>query len=225
MDAAPDTDAIIIGAGPAGLFAAFQLGLFGFQSAMIDTLAGAGGQCRALYADKPVFDVPGFPRIDAGEFVERLLIQVEPFTPVFLFNRKAVSIRRDGSRGLTVTTSGDEELRSKVVIIAAGGGAFRAGVAAPNNLALDAMPFQSWSLPAVDGAIPVDSATFLTGVPGIFAIGDACDYPGKVRLIVSGCHEAALMAQAVRKMLRPGGRAPLYASTSPTLRRRLGVEE
>lgn len=225
MDAAPETDAIIIGAGPAGLFAAFQLGLFGFQSALIDTLAGAGGQCRALYADKPVFDVPGFPRIDAGEFVERLRLQIEPFSPVFLFNRKAVSIRGDRAQGFAVTTSGDEELRSKVVIIAAGGGAFRAGVAAPDNFALEAMPVQSWGLSALDGGIPVDSATFVTGVPGIFAIGDACHYPGKVRLIVSGCHEAALMAQAARKMLRPGGPAPLYASTSPTLRRRLGVEK
>jgi thioredoxin reductase (NADPH) len=83
MNAAPETDAIIIGAGPAGLFAAFQLGLFGFQSALIDTLAGAGGQCRALYADKPVFDLPGFPRIDAGEFVEQLLVQIQPFSPAF----------------------------------------------------------------------------------------------------------------------------------------------
>ena len=225
MNAAPETDAIIIGAGPAGLFAAFQLGLFGFQSALIDTLAGAGGQCRALYADKPVFDLPGFPRIDAGEFVEQLLVQIQPFSPDFLFDRKAVSIQRDGSQGFIVTTSDDEELRSKVVIIAAGGGAFRAGAAAPDGFALDAMPVQSWGLSAVDGAIPVDSATFVTSVPGIFAIGDACDYPGKVRLIVSGCHEAALMAQAVRKMLRPGPRAPLYASASPILRRRLGVEK
>lgn len=225
MDEAPETDAIIIGAGPAGLFAAFQLGLYGLRCLLIDALDQPGGQCRALYADKPVYDVPGLARIEAGALVEQMLTQIQPFSPRFLFGQKVVSIRKDGPQVSIVTTSGGDTLRGKVVVIAAGGGAFRAGAAEQDGFALDPVPFQSWGLEAVDGATPVDGATMATVIPGIFAIGDACRYAGKLKLILSGCHEAALMGQAIRKMMKPDGRAPLYTSASATLRRRLGVKE
>lgn len=243
MDLVPETDAIIIGAGPVGLFASFQLGLYGFRCLLIDALDRAGGQCTALYADKPIYDVPGFSRIDASELVDRLLGQIAPFSPAFSFGRTVSSIdrREDGTFHVAIDTG--EVSGARVVVIAAGGGAFRSrpfsvekpdpevgnsdpGPRAPGIIALDPIPAWDWGLVEQDGTIPVDSATFATSVPGIFAIGDACVYPGKVRLILSGFHEAALMAQAARKFLRPDGRpAPLYTSTSPILQKRLGVEE
>ncbi|MGY6709179.1 MAG: NAD(P)/FAD-dependent oxidoreductase [Rhizobiaceae bacterium] len=231
------TDAIIVGAGPVGLFASFQLGLYGFRCRLIDALDRAGGQCTALYADKPIYDVPGFARIEAAELVDRLTDQIAPFSPDLSFRQTVSSIsgREDGT--FCVATQGGQEFVARVVVIAVGGGAFRArqpslemegpgsGRQAPADLSLDPIPADEWGLLEQDGALPVDSATFATSVPGIFAIGDACLYPGKVRLILSGFHEAALMAQAARKLLRNDGRpVPLYTSTSSTLQRRLGRE-
>lgn len=243
MDRLPETDAIIIGAGPVGLFASFQLGLYGFRCLLIDALDRAGGQCTALYADKPIYDVPGFARIDAAELVDRLLGQIAPFSPAFSFGRTVSSIERHEEGTFRVANDVGEASDARVVVIAAGTGAFRSrpfaseksdpkvgnpgpGPQATGVLTLNPIPARDWGLVEQDGTIPVDSATFATSVPGIFAIGDACLYPGKVRLILSGFHEAALMAQAARKLLRPDGRpAPLYTSTSPILQKRLGVEK
>ncbi|NMG38548.1 FAD-dependent oxidoreductase [Chelativorans sp. ZYF759] len=230
MDQPAEIDAIIIGAGPAGLFASFQLGLFGFRSLLIDTLDRPGGQCAALYADKPVYDMPGFASIDAGDIAGRLLEQANAFSPAFRFRCKATSIQGQAGQGYAVATDTGDTLLGRMVVVAAGGGAFRAGQDAqssdPDTVTVEPLAVSALGLEAADGAIAVDSATFATSMPGVFAIGDACHYPGKVRLILSAFHEAALMAQAARRHLSPDGRTPpLYASTSPTLQRRLGVEK
>ncbi len=118
-----DTDIAIIGAGPVGLFAVFEAGMLGLKCAVIDALDGPGGQCSALYPEKPIYDIPGYPRIEAQALVDRLMEQAAPFAPVFLLGQQAVALSRDGDRHV-VGTSGGMSVSAKAVIVAAGSGAF-----------------------------------------------------------------------------------------------------
>ena len=116
-------DIAVIGAGPVGLFAVFEAGMLGMRCTVVDALDAPGGQCSALYPEKPIYDIPGFPRIDAQELIERLSAQAAPFEPVYRLGRQAVGLRRD-DRGLAVELSDGETIMAKAVLIAAGCGAF-----------------------------------------------------------------------------------------------------
>jgi thioredoxin reductase (NADPH) len=117
------TDIVVVGAGPVGLFAVFEAGMLGMRCTVIDALDAVGGQCVALYPEKPIYDIPGFPRIDAGELVQRLAEQATPFKPTYLLGRQVVAAKMNGHDWSVATSAGDK-LACKAVVIAAGNGAF-----------------------------------------------------------------------------------------------------
>jgi thioredoxin reductase (NADPH) len=336
------TEALIIGAGPCGLFQAFELGLLGIKADFIDALPHAGGQCMQLYPNKPLYDIPGFVELSGSELTSRLLKQIEPFKPGFWFGERVVSMTQGSAGRLFVTTDCGREFDAAAVIIASGGGAFspvklkvdgarafegeqlfysiadpaehdgkhlvvlgggdsaldwvlnlqpRAASlvlihrsasfrAQPNSvrkmqalceemqmqflagqvigleaeadrlkairvqgadgvvrrLSLDQLlvffgmtpdlaSLKAWGLELEGSQIRVNTASFETSQPGIYAVGDICWYPGKRKLILSGFHEAALAAYAIKARLSPG--QPLYTqytTTSPIVHQRLGVK-
>ncbi len=118
-------DVAIVGAGPVGLFAVFEFGMLGMAAHVVDTLEMSGGQCSALYPEKPIYDIPGFPRIAAAELVERLQAQAAPFKPVYHLGQQVVALRRgkSGKRWRLETSTG-AKIDARVVVIAAGAGAF-----------------------------------------------------------------------------------------------------
>lgn len=120
-----DCDVAIVGAGPVGLFAVFQFGMLGMSAHVVDTLEIAGGQCTALYPEKPIYDIPGYPRIAAAELIEKLHAQAAPFGPVYHLGQQVVRLQRNASAGLwQLETTAGTVLRAKTVVIAAGAGAF-----------------------------------------------------------------------------------------------------
>jgi thioredoxin reductase (NADPH) len=339
--AAPlETDAIIIGAGPVGLFAIFELGLVDIKAHVIDILDKPGGQCGELYPEKPIYDIPGLPYVTGQGLTDRLLAQIKPFAATFHFGQRvdALEPQRDG-RFRLVTDQGMAFL-AKVVVIAAGGGSFtpkrpplsgieafegtsvhysvrriedfrghdvlvvgggdsaldwtlnlqpiaksltllhrrdefrgaphsvermRALVAerkialligqmtalygedgalttvtvktkgGESRLPIDRLlpffgltmklgPVAHWGLNLHENLIPVDTAKFETSMPGIFAVGDINTYPGKLKLILSGFHETALMAQAAHRIVYPGKKLLFqYTTSSTSLQKKLGV--
>ncbi|HEY5597803.1 MAG TPA: NAD(P)/FAD-dependent oxidoreductase [Kiloniellales bacterium] len=120
---AHETDIAIIGAGPVGLFAVFECGMLKMRCQVFDSLDAVGGQCTALYPEKPIYDIPGFPRLAAAELIARLAEQAAPFAPVYSLSQQvqAVEARNGGWR---VTTAASTEVDARAVIIAAGSGAF-----------------------------------------------------------------------------------------------------
>ena len=334
------TDVVVIGAGPCGLFAAFELGLLDLKCHFIDILDRPGGQCAELYPEKPIYDIPGFPVVTGQQLVDNLMAQIAPFAPEFHFNRMVNSIAKQEDGSFRLVTDADEVFHAKVIVIAAGGGSFqpkrppvdgieqfenksvfysvrrmddfrgqdvvivgggdsaldwtlnlqpivrsltlvhrravfKAAPASVNkmqelvgegkinfltgqiaklvgedgqinlvHLTTDAgdlslpatrlLPFfgltmklgpvADWGLELNDNTIVVDTEKFETSVPGIFAIGDINWYPGKLKLILSGFHEAALMAQAAKSIVSPGERVVFQYTTSSTkLQKKLGV--
>ena len=334
------TDVVIIGAGPCGLFAVFELGLLDISCHVVDILDRPGGQCAELYPEKPIYDIPALPVVTGQELTDRLLEQIKPFKPVFHFNQMVTALERTDDGAFELRTDGDVVLRCKAVVIAAGGGSFQpkkppipgidayegASVfysvkkmetfrgrdvlvvgggdsaldwtlnlqpvarsmtllhrrddfrAAPDSVnkmrqlvadgamrfligqitglkgaqgrleaamvkgpegsfevATNAMlpffgltmklgPVAQWGLRLEEERIPVDTEKFETSTPGIFAIGDINTYPGKLKLILSGFHEAALMAQQVFHIKNPGERLVFqYTTSSTSLQKKLGV--
>jgi thioredoxin reductase (NADPH) len=131
-DGVLEADAVIVGAGPAGLFQAFELGLLGIRSHIVDTLKHPGGQCAELYPDKPIYDIPALPVCGAQELVDRLLAQIKPFEPVFHFGEEVVGLQRRDDGRFELTTSAGTRLRARAVVIAAGLGSFQ-----PRRLAVE----------------------------------------------------------------------------------------
>jgi thioredoxin reductase (NADPH) len=128
-----ETDVAIIGAGPTGLFAAFECGMLKLRSVLIDALEEVGGQCAALYPEKPIFDIPGHPAIEAGALIAQLEQQIAPFAPGRLLGRQVVAL--EGAPGrFTLRTDRDDVVVARAVIIAAGAGAF-----GPNRPPLDGL--------------------------------------------------------------------------------------
>ena len=343
-DAVIKTDALIIGAGPVGLFAVFELGLLDIKSHLIDILPKIGGQCAELYPEKPIYDIPGFPVVTGQQLVNNLLQQIEPFHPEFHLGEMVVSVaRHESEQGIVfhVETDGGKRFEAKTVLVAAGGGSFQpkkppipeidryentsvfyavrqmeslrdhhvlivgggdsaldwalnlqsvaARVtlmhrrdefrAAPHSVAkmrelvaegkmdllfgqvtglegaggqltaaqckgmdqatftvpCDRMlpffgltmklgPIAEWGLNLHENLIPVDTEKFETSTPGIFAIGDINTYPGKLKLILSGFHEAALAAQKAHRYIYPDKRLLFqYTTSSTSLQKKLGV--
>ena len=116
------TDIAIIGAGPSGLFMVFEAGFLGYKCTVIDSLPEVGGQLAALYPEKPIYDIPGYPSILAGELVEKLVEQAAPYDPTYLLNNPVTDLEEteDGFR----LKSGDETVEAKVIVLAGGGGVF-----------------------------------------------------------------------------------------------------
>lgn len=342
MKASRKSDVLIVGAGPVGLFAVFELGLLDLKCHLIDILDRPGGQCAELYPEKPIYDIPGWPSISAQGLVDKLMEQIAPFQPSFSFNRMVTGLERLADGSFRLTTDENEVFEAKVVVIAAGGGSFQpkrppipgieayegASVfysvrrmedfrghdlvivgggdsaldwtlnlqpvarsvtlvhrrpefrAAPDSvnkmyamqemkqlefqvgqvtglageggqlhsarisgpegeieiactrmlpffgLTMKLGPIADWGLNLNENLVPVDTEKFETSSPGIFAIGDINTYPGKLKLILSGFHEAALMAQAAKRIVDPGERVVFqYTTSSTSLQKKLGVRE
>lgn len=347
MDASPneivpviETDAVIIGAGPIGLFAVFELGLVDVKAHVVDILDKPGGQCAELYPEKPIYDIPGLPSVTGQELVDRLLQQIEPFGATFHLGERVDILERLPDDRFRLKTDAGTEFITKVVVIAAGGGSFTPkrpplnGIeafegrsvlysvrrmetlrgksvlivgggdsaldwtlnlqplaksltllhrrdefrAAPHSVAkmrelvdkgdvrlmigqvtalhgagdqlegatvktkdgeerieVDAMlpffgltmklgPVADWGISLHENLIPVDTEKFETSEKGIFAVGDINTYPGKLKLILSGFHEVALMAQQAAKYVFPGKKMMFqYTTSSSSLQKKLGV--
>ncbi len=337
-----ETDVVIVGAGPVGLFQVFELGLLGLKAHVVDAMPQLGGQCVELYPDKPIYDIPALPVCGARELIGRLQQQISPFAPQFHLGQTVIELHAQADGRFGLVTSTGMRLRCGAVVIAAGLGAFEprrlplpeaaafegrtlhylvrdAGAlagqeiviagggdsaldwalalaetaasvvlvhrsqkfkAAPASVArmhalcaehrmqflegdiigLDAEgsalralrvrtrsgvttrveaqqllvfwglhpklgPIADWGLALEKHQLLVDTARFQTSIPGIYAVGDINTYPGKKKLILSGFHEAALAAFAIKEHLSPGEKVHLqYTTTSPLLHRRLHVE-
>jgi thioredoxin reductase (NADPH) len=324
------TDILIIGAGPTGLFTVFEAGLLKLKCHLIDALAQPGGQCSEIYPKKPIYDIPAFPEILAGDLVDNLMKQIEPFQPGFTLGERAQSIQPQDDGSFIVTTNKgtkhhapivaiagglgsfeprkppipniadfedkgveyiirDPELyRDKDVIIAGGGDSaldwsiYLTDVASSVTLvhrrnefrgALDSVekvqqlknqgkiqlitpaevvgiigenklsgvsikqaevviekscdhfiplfglapklgPIADWGLEIEKNAIKVDNTLdYQTNIPGIYAIGDVNTYPGKLKLILCGFHEATLMCQSAYKRIFPNKRHVMKYTT------------
>jgi thioredoxin reductase (NADPH) len=336
------TDAVIIGAGPVGLFAVFELGLLDIKSHLIDILDKPGGQCAELYPEKPIYDIPGFPVITGQGLTDGLMEQIKPFDPVFHLQQRVDELKPLKDGGFHLTTDIGTQFETKVVIIAAGGGSFTPKrpplnaiedfegtsvfysvrriddfkdksilIAGGGDSALDwalnlqpvakritlvhrreefrsapdsvnkmrAMvdadeldfvigqvmelhgeagqleaasirpkegemvrlecdtllpffgltmklgPVADWGLNLEENRIPVETEKYETSTKGIFAIGDINSYPGKLKLILSGFHEAALMAREAHRITYPDSKLVFqYTTSSSSLQKKLGVK-
>ncbi|HML42963.1 MAG: NAD(P)/FAD-dependent oxidoreductase [Hyphomicrobium zavarzinii] len=336
-----EIDAVIIGAGPVGLFAVFELGLVDVKSLVIDILGKPGGQCSELYPEKPIYDIPALPTVTGQELTDRLMEQIKPFGASFVFGERVDELQRSEDGRFHLKTDAGREILAKVVVIAAGGGSFtpkrppldgieayegtsvhyavrrmeelrgkdvlivgggdsaldwtlnlapiaksltllhrrdefrgaphsveqmRALVAEGKvrlvigqmtqlhgeNGTLEAVtvktgdgeqrvtanamlpffgltmklgPVATWGLNLNENLILVDTEKFETSEKGIFAIGDINWYPGKLKLILSGFHEAALMAQQAHKYVHPNKKLLFqYTTSSSSLQKKLGVK-
>lgn len=336
------TDAVIIGAGPVGLFAVFELGLLDIKAELIDILDKPGGQCAELYPEKPIYDIPGYPVITGHELTDRLMEQIKPFDPIFHLQQRVDELQPGGEDGFTLKTDIGTQFEAKVVIVAAGGGSFTpkrpplGGIegfegksvfysvrriedfkdrniliagggdsaldwalalqpvakrvtivhrreefrAAPDSvnkmrgladkgeldfiigqvmelygdkgrlegagirgkdgeisrldcdtllpffgLTMKLGPVADWGLNLEENLIPVDTEKFETSQKRIFAIGDINTYPGKLKLILSGFHEAALMARQAHRYVYPDAKYVFqYTTSSSSLQKKLGVK-
>ena len=325
------TDILIIGAGPTGLFAVFEAGLLKLKCHLIDALAAPGGQCSEIYPKKPIYDIPAYPEILAGDLTKKLLEQSKQFKPGFTLGERAETIEKKADGTFLVTTNKGTQHNAPVVAIAGGLGSFEPRKPAIKNLsdyedhgvaymikdpevyrdkrvviagggdsaldwtiflsqvassvtlihrrtefrgALDSVekvqalkdkgsidlitpaevtglygnnkldsiaysvlndeekrintdffiplfglspklgPIANWGLEIDKNAIKVNNALdYQTNIPGIFAIGDVNTYPGKLKLILCGFHEATLMFQAAYKIINPGKRLVLKYTT------------
>ena len=331
------TDVVIIGAGPVGLFAIFELGLLNISCHVIDNLDKPGGQCAELYPEKPIYDIPSRISISGQELTDDLLAQSKPFKPVYHLSQQVEKIEKLESGEWLIITSVNKSIKAKCIVIAAGAGSFvprklpisdiahleeknilyavrnksilegkkllivgggdsaldwtnelsktsnvtlmhrrkefkaspdsvskmlelekdkkvnfllgqikgiedlkndKIKVITKNNeeienfevdyllpffgLKMELGPIANWGLNLDENLIKVDTEKFETSVPSIFAIGDINTYPGKLKLILSGFHEAALMAQECFKYCYPDKKNIFrYTTSSKELQKKL----
>ncbi len=160
-------DTVIIGAGPAGLFQAFELGLLGIKSHIVDTLGHPGGQCAELYPDKPIYDIPALPVCGAQELVDRLMQQIKPFEPQFHFGQEVSALQKQEDGTFLLETSTGTRFAAKTVVIAAGLGSFQ-----PRRLG-------------------VEGADALEDTQVHYRVRSAADFHGQ-RLVIFGGGDSAL---------------------------------
>jgi thioredoxin reductase (NADPH) len=337
-----EADCVIVGAGPVGLFAVFELGLLDIKAHVVDILDKVGGQCAELYPEKPIYDIPGIPVVTGQGLTDALMEQIKPFDPTFHLNERIDQLERLADGRFKLVTDAGTEFITKVVVIAAGGGSFTPkrpplegieafegtsvyyavrrmedfrgrdvlvvgggdsaldwtlnlqpiaksltllhrrddfrgaphsvekmrslvaegkvdlkigqmtkligdngqlasieckGASGPFTVTADRLlpffgltmklgPVAEWGLQLEENLIPVDTEKFQTSTPGIFAIGDINHYPGKLKLILSGFHEAALMSQAAHRIIYPDKKLLFqYTTSSSSLQKKLGVKE
>ena len=336
-----NTDVLIIGAGPTGLFAAHQINLIGLKCEIVDNLDKIGGQCIELYPDKPIYDIPAVPECTGEELTKNLIKQLKPFDIKFHLNERVDEVKKVNEKWEVKTNKGTM-FTTPNIIIAGGVGSFeprkfsskecenfenksvfysikdksifkgkkvsifgggdsaldwaielsntssvnlihrrdefrgaQASVDKVKELAnegkiklltkyqlknvhgseklesIDIMhddkniinlksdfvlgffglimqlgPIASWGLNLNKKTIEVDTEKFETNKKGIYAIGDICSYPGKLKLILSGFHEGALAARACFKLARPNEKYRFeFTTTSSNLKSRLGIKE
>ena len=324
------TDILIIGGGPTGLFSVFEAGLLKLKCHILDSLAQPGGQCIELYPKKPIYDIPGYPEIIAGDLIKKLLEQIKPFNPGYTLGETALTLERNSEESFIVTTDKGTKHQSKIIAIAGGLGTFTPRKPNLENLAkfedkgvdylikdpekykdkvvliagggdsaldwtlflsdiakkvilihrrnefrgadesvsnvqdlknegkievltpaqvislkgsskLDSVivdidgkskeiiidyfiplfglvpklgPIKDWGLEIENNAILVNnSLDYQTNIKGIYAIGDVNTYPGKLNLILSGFHEAAVMCHSAYNLLNPGKKNTLKYTT------------
>ncbi|PHR59271.1 MAG: ferredoxin--NADP(+) reductase [Robiginitomaculum sp.] len=335
-----ETDVIIVGAGPVGLFAVFELGLLDLKCHLVDILDRPGGQCAELYPEKPIYDIPGSPLVSGQGLTDNLLAQIKPFGAKYHLAEMATALEKTDAGKWRLTTDLGTTIEAPVVVIAAGGGSFQpkkppipdiakyegssvfyavremeqfrgkniliagggdsaldwalnlhdiAGSlalihrrpdfrAAPDSvnkmrelvttgkmelivgqvgqlhgddgqlssvtiktkegefsrdvdcllpffgLTMKLGPVAEFGLNLHENLIPVDTEKFETSEPSVFAIGDINSYPGKLKLILSGFHEAALMSQQAFRICRPDEKLRFqYTTSSTNLQKKLGV--
>ena len=335
------TDALIIGAGPTGLFTAHQLNLIGLSCEVVDNLDKIGGQCIELYPDKPIYDIPAVPECTGEQLTNNLINQLKPFDIKFHLNQRVEEVKRDNECWIVKTNSGATFLTPNV-IIAGGVGSFEPRKFSPKEcekfenksvfysvkdkkifdgktvaifgggdsaldwavelsknskvslihrrdefrgaqatvskmyelvkdgkinlftkfqmasvkgngqlesidikndedeiknikadyalgffgLIMQLGPIANWGLNLDKKTIEVDTEKFETNQKGIYAVGDICTYPGKLKLILSGFHEGALAARACFKLARPDEKYRFeFTTTSTNLLKRLGKKE
>ena len=336
------TDAVIVGAGPVGLFAVFELGILGLNAHVIDNLDRAGGQCIELYPDKPIYDIPAMPECTGESLTKNLLQQIKPFKTNFHFNQRVEKLEKKNNNWL-VTTSDKIQFETPNIIIAAGVGSFEPrkppiqnierfektnlfyavkdknkftdqticifgggdsaldwtvelskiakkiilihrredfraaqhtvdlardlekkrkveiltcyqpldfqgnekiekvivkhdngdqkelsvdSVLAFFGLKMELGPIANWGLDLEAKSLKVNTKNFETNEKGIFAIGDICNYPGKLKLILSGFHEGALCAQECFKRAKPDEKYVFrFTTSSSDIQKRLGVKK
>ncbi len=335
------TDALIIGAGPTGLFTAHQLKLIGLDCEIVDNLDKIGGQCIELYPDKPIYDIPAVPECTGEELTNNLINQIKPFNIKTHLGERVDEVKKENDNWLVKTNAGKTFITPNV-IIAGGVGSFEPRKFAPKecekfenksilysikdkkifegktvsifgggdsaldwavelsktskvslihrredfrgaqstvdkvhelaksgtiNLytkyqlakvsgenSLDSIdiknddgetkniktdyalgffglimqlgPIANWGLNIDKKTIEVDTEKFETNQKGIYAVGDICNYPGKLKLILSGFHEGALAARACFKLARPDEKYRFeFTTSSKTIKNRLGVKE
>lgn len=172
------TDIVIIGAGPAGLFAVFECGMLKMSCHVVDSLPETGGQCAALYPEKPVYDIPGFPVVTGAELVARLEQQAAPFAPVYHLNQQVDTITRTDAGGYHVTTSTGTTITCKAVVIAAGAGAF-----GPNRP-------------------PLDNIRAFEGVSVFYTVRKRQDFADKTIVIAGGGDSAVDWALSLSEIAR-----------------------
>ena len=118
------TDIAIIGAGPVGLFAIFEAGMLKMKCHVIDALDFVGGQCAALYPEKPIYDIPAHPVISAAQLISNLEEQASPFSPVYHLGQQVIKLEQNSDTSFTIITSKNTIINAKIILIAAGCGAF-----------------------------------------------------------------------------------------------------
>ena len=335
------TDALIIGAGPTGLFTAHQLKLIGLDCEVVDNLDKIGGQCIELYPDKPIYDIPAIPQCTGEELTKNLIEQLKPFNIKFHLSERVDEVKKNNERW-NVKTNRGTEFNTPNVIIAGGVGSFEPRKFAPKEcerfenksilysvkdksifkgktitifgggdsaldwaielskdskvnlihrrdefrgaqmsvnkvnelnesgkinlftkyqlksvngtnklenieimsddkeikklntdyvlgffgLIMQLGPIAEWGLNIDKKTVAVDTEKFETNQKGIYAVGDICTYPGKLKLILSGFHEGALAARACFKLARPNEKYRFeFTTSSKTIKDRLGVKE
>ena len=124
MPAPVETDCVIIGAGPVGLFAVFQLGLLDIKAHVIDILPKPGGQCAELYPEKPIYDIPALPIVTGQGLTDALLAQIKPFGASFLYGERVDVLQKLDDGRFVLATDGGRAFITKVIVVAAGGGSF-----------------------------------------------------------------------------------------------------
>ena len=121
---AVETDVVIVGAGPIGIFAVFELGLLDLKAHLVDILDRPGGQCTELYPEKPIYDIPGLPIVTGQELTDKLMEQIKPFGATFHLSQMATALEKLPDGRWKLSTDADNEIIAKVIVIAAGGGSF-----------------------------------------------------------------------------------------------------
>ena len=335
-----NTDVLVIGAGPTGLFCVHQLGIIGLKCEVVDNLDKIGGQCIELYPDKPIYDIPAIPECTGEELTKNLIEQIKPFKTSFHLSDRVEEVKKDNNNWFIKTSKG-KEFKASSIIIAGGVGSFEprkfsvkgcekfegkdiiysvkdknifkdksvaifgggdsaldwtielsknsrvalihrrdefrgveSSVQKVKELANDGKielytkfqlsevegkkkidnilikhddgstkkietnyvlgffglimqlgPILNWGLNLDKKTIPVNTESFETNQKGIFAIGDICTYPGKLKLILSGFHEGALAARGCFKYARPNEKLRFeFTTTSKNVQSRLGVK-